>query len=187
MNQTDEEPQVHAHLGVIRIPSRPCCEGREWDEYTPEAASELAGDIAIAIKDARRQLAAIVEACANGHDWSSGYNSTFGDKTTVYSCTREGCEGRKEEPGWLPFEPKQHLVPFRATLADCTGPGCEHCDNESLADHMRRYLVDALPDVGVAIGGRPEPTVTARKYGYQWAVDATPEQLQAAIDAGRER
>lgn len=180
-NQDTEELQVHARLGLVRIPNN-CCEN--WLEYTPEAARALIGDIAIAHKEALRQLAAIVEACAQGHAWNTGYNSPVGDKHTVYHCTREGCDGRKEEPGWLPFEPKQHVVPYSSKLWDCTGPGCEHCGNESVADHFRNVLTAAIPHLGVALGG-PEPTepLVVRKIGHTWSVDATSEQVQAALDA----
>lgn len=180
-NQDTHEPQAIARNGNIIITG--------WDaEYTPEAASELVGDIAIALKEARRQLAAIVEACAQGHTWNGGYNSPVGDKHTVYHCTREGCQGRKEEPGWLPFEPKQHIVPFSPTLRDCTGPGCDHCADEAFGDQLRRSLTDigAVEFIGEALGGPPrsdQPTITAKKIGYQWTIDAAPAEIQAALDA----
>lgn len=59
-NQDTHEPQAIAQNGNIIITG--------WDaEYTIEAASAFIGDIAIAIKEACRQLAAIAEACTQGH------------------------------------------------------------------------------------------------------------------------
>lgn len=188
---TDDDPQVHAHLGLVRIPNN-CCEN--WVEYTPEAAVKLIGSIALAWRTARRQLDLIAHACADGHAWNSGYNSTFGgEKETVYRCTREGCEERKIEPGWLPFEPKQHLVPYSSKLWDCTGPGCHHCDDEATAAIFQRHLSatveklndEFLPMLGDTAAGLEFDTtpIVAKKLGYTWAVDATPEQVQAALDA----
>lgn len=221
-NQDTHEPQAIARNGNVIVTG--------WDaEYTPEAALAFIGDLAIAYREALRQLAAIIEACAQGHTWNSGYNSPVGDKHTVYHCTREGCQGRNEEPGWLPFEPKQHIVPFSPTLRDCTGPGCEHCADEAFGDQMRCSLADigAVEFVGETLGGplsngltcvhcgdpikrdtkstsltgwthaggwqgtRCETALTtaspsrivAKKHAIAWSVDATPEQVQAALDA----
>lgn len=185
MNQTSEDPQVHAHLGLVRIPAGSCCEGQRWEEYTPEAAIKLISDILLARLEAEYQLRAIAKACAEGHAWTDGWNHVMdGDKVTMRSCTREGCDGRRIDPGWLPFEPKQHLVPYSSKLWDCTGPGCEWCGNESIADHFRNVLTAAIPHLGVALGG-PEPTepLVVRKVGHTWSVDAAPEQVQAALDA----
>lgn len=178
MNQTDYEPQAVAKNGNVIITG--------WDaEYTVEAASAFIGDIAIAIKEARRQLAAIAEACAQGHLWGDGRNRSWGEKVTAYDCQRPGCTWSKTEPGWLPFEPKQHVVPFASKLLDCTGPGCEWCGNETIGDHIRNVLAAGIPHVGVALGGLEptEPGLTVRKIGHTRTVDATPEQVQAALDA----
>lgn len=176
MNQTDYEPQAIAKNGNVIITG--------WDaEYTVEAASAFIGDIAIAIKEARRQLAAIAEACAEGHLWGDGRNRSWGEKVTAYDCQRPGCTWSKTEPGWLPFEPKQHVVPFASKLLDCTGPGCEWCGNESWADTVNHALKSASwqLDPGLPLG--KAASLEAKKHGLEWTIDATPEQVQAALDA----
>jgi hypothetical protein len=193
-NQDTDDPQVHAHLGLVRIPAGSCCEGQRWEEYTVEAARELIADLVIAKEDARQQRKAIEEACAQGHDWTDGWNHIMdGDKVTMRSCTRDGCEGRRIDPGWLPFEPKQHLVPYSSKLWDCTGPGCHYCVDESFADAFNRNLTSAvkklndefLPLLGDKAAGLEFDTtpIVAKKLGMTWSVDATPEQVQAALDA----
>lgn len=177
MNQTDYEPQAIAKNGNVIITG--------WDaEYTVEAASAFIGDIAIAIKEARRQLAAIVEACAQGHDWGDGRNRSWGEKVTAYDCQRPGCTWSKTEPGWLPFEPKQHVVPFASKLLDCTGPGCDHCADEAFGDQLRKSFAAIgaveFPVEPIAEGSEP---LIVKKVGYEWHIDATPEQVQAALDA----
>lgn len=195
-----DEFEIIARNGNVCIPTRDSDGDRSLDEYTPEAARALAIELIERAAEAECQRAAIAVACAQGHTWNSGYNSTVGDKTTVYHCTREGCQGRKEEPGWLPFEPKQHIVPYSPKLWDCTGPGCQHCENEAFADHMGALMTDAMhrlaPELSAftaavdtmpLLQGTPAPDrwapIVAQKIAHTWSVDATPEQVQAALDA----
>jgi hypothetical protein len=192
-----EQPQAYAKHGKILITVGYASRDGDLDaeEFTPEAASKLTVAISVAIRDARDQLRAIEEACANGHQWGDGWNTThLAEKITTYACTREGCDGRRIDPGWLPFEPKQHIIPGYRHLVDCTGPGCHHCDEESFADAFHRCLASAtkklneefLPLLGAGAAGLAFDTTTileVNKIGYEWTVDATPEQVQAALDA----
>ncbi len=182
---TDTQP--YAKHGKVYIPA-------EWDSefsvgYTIDEALALIGSLKNATREAADQFRAIEAACTEGHAWGDGFNSAFGgEKETVYHCTREGCEERRIDPGWLPFEPKQHVVPYSSKLWDCTGPGCEWCADESYADLIDRALKQAsncLPYLGEAFGG-PSADVKpleVKKLGYQWTIDASPEQIQAALDA----
>ncbi len=84
--------------------------------------------------------------------------------------------------------PKQHIVPGSPKLWDCTGPGCEFCSDEAYADLIDRTVKQALnckPYLGEALGG-PEADVkplSVKKLGYEWTIDATPAEVQAALDA----
>ncbi|GIH07397.1 hypothetical protein Rhe02_54640 [Rhizocola hellebori] len=152
----NDDPQVHAHLGLVRIPAGSCCEGQRWEEYTPDTARALAVELILHASIADNQLAEIAAACAQGHDWGNGWNTThLGEKITTYACNREGCDGRRHDPGWLPFEPKQHLVPYSPKLWDCTGPGCEWCGNESFAAAFRKVMADGAKRLDEALFAEP--------------------------------
>lgn len=122
------------------------------DELPPSEARNYAQRIRAAADEAEAQLATIAQACADGHQWGEGTNGWRKDpKTTNYWCTREGCEGHKEEPGWLPFPPKQHHVAFSTTSRDCTGPGCHYCAEEADAAHMRAITRGIFRDASKAL------------------------------------
>lgn len=135
-----DEPEVRAHLGNVLLPRHDSQDGWTDEAYTPDAARRLAQELNTAAQEAYLQQAAIRAACADGHAWDDGFNSVVGDKHTVYCCTREGCEATKDEPGWLPFEPKQHHVRFSPSPRDCTGPGCGYCADEATAQMFSDFL-----------------------------------------------
>ncbi len=145
---TDTQP--YAKHGKVHIPAA-------WDSefsvgYTPDEARRLARALLHTAFEAEHQQARINYECRNGHTWNAGANVECDKaKSTVYHCTKDSCHGRREEPGWLPFEPKQHVVPYSPKLWDCTGPGCELCADEATADMITaamRRASNCLPYVG---------------------------------------
>lgn len=145
-----EEPGVGARHGKVLIPRHDSENGWIHEAYTPDAARRLVHEILDAVTEAEHQEAQIRYACADGHQWDGGFNSIVGDKHTIYHCTRDGCEASKDEPGWLPFEPKQHHVQFTPTPRDCTGPGCLYCADEATAAMYRKVIDEGLANFGVS-------------------------------------
>jgi hypothetical protein len=156
---SDDEPDIRAHLGKVLLPRYDSENGWVDETYTPDAARRLIRQLIAAINIAEHQVVAIRAACADGHLWDDGFNSIFGERHTVYHCTRDGCEATKDEPGWLPFEPKLHHVPFAPTPRDCTGPGCSYCSDEAMAAAFRDFMGKTVVSInrGGIVWGQPNP------------------------------
>lgn len=130
---------------------RPECDCGEFD-YSIDEAREMLAELTAAIADAEQQTAAIVAACADGHDWGSGWNATSaGRKVVVESCKRDGCDGRRELDGWMQFAGQLHVDVMGRQLS-CYGPGCDHCDSVKLSKVLNGVLSDAMRQMESSLG-----------------------------------
>lgn len=130
------------------------------DEYSPAEARAFAAELLAKADEAERQLEQIRQACAGGHDWGSGWNEQRGDKrTTMHCCRRPGCREYDEQDGWIQYAGRQHFDPFGRD-AECTGPGCEHCNTEQLRAALRAKLNELTDSFLVPQGGPFGPDVT---------------------------
>jgi hypothetical protein len=134
---------VQVENGHIRISF-----GDEPEQLTIDEASQLIADLGAAVAECERQQEQIRAACAGGHVWGSGYNAVkLGDgaKVVVQWCTRDGCQGRRELPGWMEFAPQLHIELYTGRQLDCYGPGCENCAAEAVGKAVRKMFAKIGP------------------------------------------
>lgn len=150
---------IEAQYGWVEVSIGSSHEDIEPERYTPAEARELAARILTEADKCEAQKAAIEAACADGHDWSSGYNGyqPWPDRKVVsFHCKREGCNGRKVEEGWIEFAGQLHIRFGRQV--DCLGPGCEYCYEEQVGKAIHQVIADGVKELeatvfGYALGG----------------------------------
>lgn len=126
--------------------------------------AQYAHDIFTAISQAKTQRVEIEAKCADGHEWGDPTNNWHPEHPeTMWYCAQPGCRGQKSEPGWLPFEPKQHPNNIW-NRGQCTGPGCYTCGLQQMYD-----LINSAAPIQIRRGGIRFPTPPAMENAFQEA------------------
>jgi len=137
-----DDPRVPARDGYVRVSTVWAKHGLVYlgdreaengpDSFSPDEAREHAAALLIAADEAEQQAAALAALCDQGHDWGPLRNGF--DHTTIRHCHRARCNGVEQHPGWMPFAGRWHpgMVHPYIPQVDCTGPGCDRCEDEAL-------------------------------------------------------